>query len=114
MCGDNGEQSARIEVYEKFDSASREGPIICKIEFTNVKNVSYIEEKETKTIAIRMQKGNTNFSFYAEPQCDTIKWYNCCVLLFKIPKYGIPEIPKEKTALQQDGGIVSSYTHKFV
>ena len=99
MCGDNGDQSAKLEVYDNFDSTSREGPIICKIEFTNVKNVSYIEERQMKIIAIRMQKSNTNFLFYAEIQYDTVKWYNCCALLFKIPKYGIPEIPKEKTAL---------------
>ena len=117
VCGDNGDQSAKLEVYEDFDSASRERPIICKIEFTNVNNVSYIEERQMKIIAIRMQKSNTNFLFYAEPQCDTVKWYQCCVLLFEIPKYGIPEIPKEKTALEQDTGrsyIVAIYVAMYI
>ena len=107
-CGDNGEQSAKIEVYDDFDSASREGQIIYKIEFIRVRNVSYIEERQKKIIAIRMQNNNTNFCFYADSQRGTEKWYDCCVLLFKIPKYGILEIPKEKTALQQEGGIVAT------
>lgn len=107
VCGDNGEQSARLEVYECFNSANVEGSMICKILFTEVKNISYvyIEEKQKKIVAIRMQKDNRSFLFYAESQQSTVKWYNCCNLLFKIPKYAVPEIPKQNTALQQDEGI---------
>ena len=105
VCGNNGEQSARLEVYEYFNSANVEGSMICKIVFTEVKNISYIEEKQKKIIAMRMQKDNKSFLFYAESQQSTIKWYNCCILLFKIPKYAVPEIPKQNTALQQDEGI---------
>ena len=108
LSGGNGDQSAKLEVYEDFDSASRGGPIICKIQFTDIKNVSCSGERQMKIIVIRMQKNSTNFSFYTNSQHCTVKWYNCCVLLSKLPKYGIPEIPKEKTALLQDAGIVGS------
>ena len=114
MSGGNRDQSAKLEVYEDSDSASREGPVdnVCKIEFTDIKNVSCIEdrteERQMKIIVIRMQKSSTNISFYTNSQRCTVKWYNCCVLLSKLPNYGIPEIPKEKTALLQDAGIVGS------
>ena len=105
VCGNNGDQSARLELYENFDSANSEGPMIRKIEFNNVKSISYVEERQKKIIAIRMQKDRNNFLFYAHFQHSTARWYSCCVLLTKIPKYCIPEIPKEKAALHQDAGL---------
>ena len=67
VCGDNGEQSARLEIYECFNSANVEGSMICKIVFTEVKNISYIEERQKKIVAMRMQKDNKSFYFMQNP-----------------------------------------------
>ena len=79
--------------------------MMCIIEFSNVKSISYIEERQKKIILIRMQKDRSNILFCAHSEHSTAKWYSCCVLLTKIPQYCIPEIPKEKTALHQDAGL---------
>ena len=113
MCGNNGDQSARLELYENFDSANSEAPMMHKIEFSNVKSIGYIEERQKKLILIRMQK-DRNFLFYAHSEHSTARWYSYCVLLTKIPKYCIPEIPKEKTALHQDAGLYICFCRYFI
>lgn len=104
MCGNNAaDQSARLEVYEDDKSANIEGSMIWKIMFTDVKNVSHTQERQKEIITIRIQGDNKSVTFYADSQQSTMKWYKCCVLLFKIPRYSIPEMPKENIALQQAG-----------
>ena len=101
VCG-NSDQPARLEVYEDLKSASVDEAVIWKILFTDVKNVSHTEERHKSVITMRMQKDNFCFLFYADSQQSTMKWYRCCILLYKIPKYSIPE-PKKNIPLQQAG-----------
>ena len=99
MGGSNGVQSARLELYE---SANREGSVLQHVPFADVEYVSHKEMRHKEVITVGMQ-GNKTFSFYADSQQSTLKWYRYCSLLFKIPNYGIPEIPKEDFALQLPG-----------
>ena len=103
VSGCNGDQSARLELYEDYRCASKEGSFIQYVLFADVEYVSHMEMRHKEVITIRMQKGNKTFSFYADSQQSTLKWYRYCSLLFKIPNYGIPEIPKEDFALQLPG-----------
>ena len=103
MCGNNGDQSARLELYEDFKSAncaSREKSIIRKILFIDVKYVSHTEERQREIITIGMQGSSETFLFYANTQQRTMKWYRYCSVLMKIPKCTIPEIPIANVALQ--------------
>ena len=101
VCG-NSDQPARLEVYEDLKSASVDEAVVWKILFTDVKNVSHTEERHKSFITMRMQKDNFCFVFYADSQQRTMKWYRCCILLYKIPNYAIPE-PKKNISLQQAG-----------
>ena len=103
VSGCNGDQSARLELYEDCRCASREGSFIQYVLFADVEYVSHMEMRHKEVITIGMQKGNKTFSFYADSQQSTLKWYRYCSLLFKIPNYGIPEIPKEDIAIQLPG-----------
>ena len=103
MSGCNGDQSARLELYEDYRCASKEGSFIQYVLFADVEYVSHKEMRHKEVITIGMQKGNKTFSFYADSQQSTLKWYRYCSLLFKIPNYGIPEIPKEDVAIQLPG-----------
>ena len=77
--------------------------MIRRILFTNVKNISHTEERQGEIITIKMQKDDNPLLFYADSQQSTMKWYRYCSLLYKIPFYEIPEIPKGKIALRQPG-----------
>ena len=77
--------------------------MIRRILFTDVKNISHTEERQGEIITIKMQKDDNPLLFYADSQQSTMKWYRYCSLLYKIPFYEIPEIPKGKIALRQPG-----------
>ena len=111
MCGSKEGWSARLEFYEDAKSASTEDLMIWEILFTHVKYVSCKEEQQRQIITIGLERDSKSLSFYADSHSSTIKWYMYCSLLLAIPKYTIPEIPKENDALQQ--GIVQySDSHK--
>ena len=105
MSGSNGVQYARLEL------SNKEGSFLQQVLFSDVEYVSHMEMRHKEAITIGMQ-GNKTFSFYADSQQSTLKWYRYCSLLFKIPNYGIPEIPKEDFALRLPG--ISQYceSHK--
>ena len=56
--------------------------------------------RQMEFVKIVMQKGKS-LSFHADSHASTMQWYKFCGLLFKIPKYAIPEICKENIALLQ-------------
>ena len=102
VCGTIDDWPARLEFYKNAKSANEEDPLVRKILFTDVECVSRtVERQKKKIITIQMQK--SSLSFHADSHADTTttQWYRFCALLFKIPKYAIPEIPKENFALQQ-------------
>ena len=68
--------------------------------FTDIINVDFMEMRQMKFIKIALQK-DKSLSFYAESYSSTLQWHTFCGLLFTIPKYAIPEIPKENTSLYQ-------------
>ena len=71
-----------------------------EILFTDVLIVEFIKMRQMEFVKIVMQKGKS-LSFHAGSYTSTMQWYKLCGLLFKIPKYAIPEIPKENIALLQ-------------
>ena len=79
-----------------------------EILFTDVINVEFIEMQQIQFVKILMLKGKS-LSFYADSYTSTMEWHQFCGLLFRIPKYAIPEIPKENIALLQG---INQYTHK--
>ena len=83
--------------------------MIRKILFIDVKNVGHTEERHGAIITIKMLKDDKLFLFYADSQQSTMKWYRYCSLLFKIPKYDIPEIPKENIVLRQPTAGIDRY-----
>ena len=103
MCGSKEGLSARLEFYEDANSASTEDLMIWQILFTDVKYVCCKEEQQRKIITIGLEgsKESISFRICADSRSSTIKWYMYCSLLLAIPKYTIPEIPKENDALQQ-------------
>lgn len=113
MCGIIEDWPARLEFYKDAKSAN-EDSIIRKILFTDVEYVRYIKKpQKPEIITIGMQEGNESLSFYADSHSSTMKWYRFCGLLFTIPRYAIPEIPKENVALQQAIDQYR-YSHKYV
>ena len=71
-----------------------------EILFTDVLSVEYKEMRQVEFVKIVMQRGKS-LLFHAGSHTSTMKWYKFCGLLFTIPKYAIPEIPKENIALLQ-------------
>ena len=67
--------------------------------FTDVLSVEFIEMRQMEFVKIVMQKGKSLLFRTGSSYTSTMKWYKFCGLLFKIPKYAIPEIPKENNAL---------------
>ena len=76
--------------------------MIQKTLFNDVEYVSHMEKRQSDAVIIGMQlqEGSKTFSFCADSQQSTMKWHRYCSLLFKIPDYPIPEIPKDNFALQ--------------
>ena len=72
--------------------------------FTDVEEVHYIERRQKAAVIIMHMKKGNKIIFSADSDPSTKKWYNFCALLYKIPLYAIPEMPKENVALQQ--GII--------
>ena len=108
MCGSSEGGSARLEVYKLKDTKSAKPDsrdlMTTKILFTNVKYVSSIstrEKHQKKIITIGLEESSKNISFCADSYSSTVKWYTYCGLLLILPKYSIPEVPKENAALQQ-------------
>ena len=100
-CGIIEDWPARLECYE---DVKPEGSMIWRIYFTDVEYISYAEKRQKGVvITIGVQKSN-EIQFFADSDTSTMKWYIFCSLLFKIPKYAIPRIPKENIDLQQ--GII--------
>jgi len=103
VCGSIENWPARLEFYKDAESANDDS-IIRRILFTDVEYVRCVEKPQKLkviTIGLGIRKGNESLSFYADSHSSTMKWYRFCGLLFKIPRYAIPEIPKENIALQQ-------------
>ena len=77
--------------------------MIWRIYFTDVESVQYTEKRQKGVIiTIEMKKGSRVTAFYADSDTSTMKWFDYCALLFKIPKYAIPKIlPTENVALHQ-------------
>ena len=115
-CGIIDGWPARLECYKDVKSANEEKSMMWSIHFTDVDYVSYIERRQRGVVKIGLQKGN-EVPFYAYSDNSTMKWYNYCALLFKIPKYAIP---RENVALQQEEFYINdfhdagTYIHSFV
>ena len=93
---------ARLQVYEDAKSASKGKSSVWEILFTNVEYVDSTEERHKKVVTIGTAKNHKRFSFYvADSHTSTIKWFKYCGLLFAIPHYVIPEVPKENLDLQK-------------
>lgn len=102
MCGSTEGIPARLQVYEDNKSASKGKSLMCEILFTDVAYVDSTEERHKKAVTIGMHKDCKSFSFYvADSHTSTIKWFKYCGLLFAIPHYAIPEVPKENLILQK-------------
>ena len=105
VCGSNEGCSARLVVYKlkdtQYANADSKDLMTTEIFFTNVNYVSSREERRKTIITIGLERSSNNISFCAGSHSSTIKWYAYCGLLLIIPKYTIPEIPKENVALKQ-------------
>ena len=105
MCGSNEGCSAKLEVYKLKDTqhanANSKDLMTVEIFFTDVNCVNSREEQWKKTITIGLERSSNNISFCAGSHSSTLKWYAYCGLLLTIPKYAIPEIPKENVGLQR-------------
>ena len=100
LCGSIEDWLARLEIYEDDKSANENNSLILEILFTDVEYVDCTKMRQKEVITIGM-KNNKSFLFYADSHSSTARWHTFCGLLFTIPKYAIPEIPKENIALQQ-------------
>lgn len=105
VCGSNEGCSARLEVYKlkdtQYANVASKDSMTTEIFFTNVNYVSSRKERRKTIITIGLERSGNNISFCASSHSSTIKWYAYCGLLLMIPKYTIPEIPKESVALKQ-------------
>ena len=103
-CGIIDGWDARLECYKDVKSANVEEPIMWRMFFTDVEEVHYIERRQKAAVIIMHMKKGNKIIFSGDSDPSTKKWYNFCALLYKIPLYAIPEMPKENVALQQ--GII--------
>ena len=87
-------------MYKDDKTAKEEGSVLQEILFTDVINVEFVEMRQMQFVKILMVKGKS-LSFYADSHASTEEWHKFCGLLFNIPNYPIPEIPKENVALLQ-------------
>ena len=101
LCGCSEDWPARLRIYRDDKSATEEISVLQEILFTDVESVHCTKMWQKEIVTIVLEKDNKTLSFYADSCSSTKKWYRFCGLLFKIPKYTIPEIPKENIALQQ-------------
>jgi len=100
VCGVNQDQPATLKVYKESLPNSKD-KIIQEIPFTDVKHVDHLEERLGKIVVIKLFEGDSRFCFFADTVTATDEWFRCCGLLFSIPCYVIPEVPKESLVLQK-------------
>jgi len=88
-------QPARLEAFQNSKHASKGYPVLRAIKFSEVTSISPsdINKRDKKIIVIVVSSGN-DFLFYVNSQDDHAKWLGYCKMLFTLPQYIIPEIPK--------------------
>ena len=100
VCGVSQDQPATLKVY-KESLPNFKDKIIQEIPFTDVKHVNHLEERHGKIVVIELFEDNNCFSFFADTVTATDEWFRYCGLLFSIPCYVIPEVPKASLVQQR-------------
>ena len=88
-------QPARLVVFENPKHANKGKPVIRVIQFSDVKSISSSDiNKHHKKLIVLVVCNEDDFLFYVKSEDDHAKWFGYCNVLFTMPMYVIPEIPK--------------------
>lgn len=95
-CGGVENQPAKLELF-KYDNAVAKVKIMefsfCKVTRVHLqKTAEHIKQR----IALVLDDGR-QFSFCTESDAELERWLECCIVLYRIPNYSIPELPKTKS-----------------
>jgi len=95
-------EPARLAVFESSKHASKGKPVLRIIQFADVKYISSsdINKHQKKLIDIVVAIGD-DFLFYVKSENNHMKWLGYCNVLFTLPSYVIPEIPKRSLVSQE-------------
>ena len=82
-------------VFENSKYASKGKPVLRVIQFSDVKSISSsnINKHQKKLIVVVVCNGD-DFLFFVKSEDEHAKWLGYCNVLFTLPNYIIPEIPK--------------------
>ena len=101
-------QPARLLLFENSKQASKGKPVLREIQFSVVKSISSSDiNKHEKKLIVIVVGGEDVFLFFVKSEDAHAKWLGYCKMLFTLPQYIIPEIPKRNLVSKE---CASKYT----
>ena len=98
ICGGIENQPAKLELFKCDQGVATVK--ITELSFCKVTCV-YLQQtaehiKQLQSITLILDDGR-QFSFYTESDAELKRWLECCIVLYRIPNYSVPELPKIKS-----------------